>query len=157
MYALYVRIEARNQAIEKLEKQIEERKQALSKQVVAKNRVQPVEKVGNRESIVSKDSVAEAKPVAEVKSVVESKPQVQTSITDYNYDARVRTGAYVIVGIDQVVTVQKGQTLASISKAFLGDGMECYVEVLNKCTEVKPGEKLKIPKLKLKKRIGKNN
>lgn len=157
LYALYVRIEARNQAIEKLEKQIEERKQALSKQVVAKNRVQPVEKVGNRESIVSKDSVAEAKPVAEVKSVVESKPQVQTSITDYNYDARVRTGAYVIVGIDQVVTVQKGQTLASISKAFLGDGMECYVEVLNKRTEVKPGEKLKIPKLKLKKRIGKNN
>ncbi|MDY4402107.1 MAG: HU family DNA-binding protein [Prevotella sp.] len=157
LYALYVRIEARNQAIEKLEKQIEERKQALSKQVVAKNRVQPVEKVGNRESIVSKDFVAEAKPVAEVKSVVESKPRVQTSITDYNYDARVRTGAYVIVGIDQVVTVQKGQTLASISKAFLGDGMECYVEVLNKCTEVKPGEKLKIPKLKLKKRIGKNH
>ena len=69
----------------------------------------------------------------------------------------MRTGAYVIVGIDQVVTVQKGQTLASISKAFLGDGMECYVEVLNKRTGVKPGEKLKIPKLKLKKRIGKNN
>lgn len=153
LYALYVRIEARNQAIEKLEKQIEERKQALSKQVVAKNKVQPVEKVENSESIARKDSVAETKPVAEVKSAVESKPQVQTSITDYNYDARVRTGAYVIVGIDQVVTVQKGQTLASISKAFLGDGMECYVEVLNKCTEVKPGEKLKIPKLKLKKRI----
>lgn len=157
LYALYVRIEARNQAIEKLEQQIEERKQALSKQVVAKNKVQPVEKVENSESIARKDSVAETKPVAEVKSALESKPQVQTSITDYNYDARVRTGAYVIVGIDQVVTVQNGQTLASISKAFLGDGMECYVEVLNKRTEVKPGEKLKIPKLKLKKRIGKNN
>lgn len=140
LYALYVRIEARNQAIEKLEQQIDERKQALSKQVVAdRDSVQPVEKVDKKEP------------------VVELKPQVLTGVTDYNYDARVRTGAYVIVGIDQVVTVQKGQTLASISKAFLGDGMECYVEVLNKRTEVKPGEKLKIPKLKLKKRIGKNN
>lgn len=140
LYALYVRIEARNQAIEKLEQQIEERKQALSKQVVAdRDSVQPLEMVDKKEP------------------VVEPKPQVHTGVTDYNYDARVRTGAYVIVGIDQVVTVQKGQTLASISKAFLGDGMECYVEVLNKRTEVKPGEKLKIPKLKLKKRIGKNN
>lgn len=140
LYALYVRIEARNQAIEKLEQQIEERKQALSKPVVADiDSVQPVEKVDKKEP------------------VVELKQHVHTGVTDYNYDARVRTGAYVIVGIDQVVTVQKGQTLASISKAFLGDGMECYVEVLNKCTEVKPGEKLKIPKLKLKKRIGKNN
>lgn len=140
LYALYVRIEARNQAIEKLEQQIDERKQALSKQVVAdRDSVQPVEKVDKKEP------------------VVELKPQVLTGVTDYNYDARVRTGAYVIVGIDQVVTVQKGQTLASISKAFLGDGMECYVEVLNKRTEVKPGETLKIPKLKLKKRIGKNN
>lgn len=140
LYALYVRIEARNQAIEKLEQQIDERKQALSKQVVAdRDSVQPVEMVGKKEP------------------VVEPKPQVLTGVTDYNYDARVRTGAYVIVGIDQVVTVQKGQTLASISKAFLGNGMECYVEVLNKRTEVKPGEKLKIPKLKLKKRIGKNN
>lgn len=140
LYALYVRIEARNQAIEKLEQQIEERKQALSKQVVAdRDSVQPVEMVGKKEP------------------VVEPKPQVLTGVTDYNYDARVRTGAYVIVGIDQVVTVQKGQTLASISKAFLGDGMECYVEVLNKRTEVKPGGTLKIPKLKLKKRIGKNN
>lgn len=140
LYALYVRIEARNQAIEKLEQQIDERKQALSKQVVAdRDSVQPVEKVDKKEPVVA------------------LKPQVLTGVTDYNYDARVRTGAYVIVGIDQVVTVQKGQTLASISKAFLGDGMECYVEVLNKRTEVKPGEKLKIPKLKLKKRIGKNN
>lgn len=140
LYALYVRIEARNQAIEKLEQQIEERKQALSKPVVADiDSVQPVEKVDKKEP------------------VVEPKQHVHTGVTDYNYDERVRTGAYVIVGIDQVVTVQNGQTLASISKAFLGDGMECYVEVLNKRTEVKPGETLKIPKLKLKKRIGKNN
>lgn len=160
LYALYVRIETRNQAIEKLEKQIEERKQALSKQTVADRRVvKPTQNPDSQAAAIDKEAIVESKAAVQNKSSVEKepavevKPLVQTGITDYNYDARVRTGAYVIVGIDQVVTVQKGQTLASISKAFLGDGMECYVEVLNKCTEVKPGEKLKIPKLKLKKRI----
>ena len=163
LYALYVRIETRNQAIEKLEKQIEERKQALSRLTVTDRRaVQSAQNSDNQASAIDKEAVVDSKaaahdkPAVEKEPVVEVKPQVQTGITDYNYDARVRTGAYVIVGIDQVVTVQKGQTLASISKAFLGDGMECYVEVLNKCTDVKPGDRLKIPKLKLKKRM-KNN
>lgn len=163
LYALYVRIETRNQAIEKLEKQIEERKQALSRQIVTNRRaVQSAQNSDNQASAIDKEAVVDSKaaahnkPAVEKEPVVEVKPQVQAGITDYNYDARVRTGAYVIVGIDQVVTVQKGQTLASISKAFLGDGMECYVEVLNKCTDVKPGDRLKIPKLKLKKRMRNN-
>ena len=164
LYALYVRIETRNQAIEKLEKQIEERKQALSKQTVADRRVvKPTQNPDSQAAPIDKEAIVESKaalqnkPSVEKEPAVEVKPQVQTGITDYNYDARVRTGAYVIVGIDQVVTVQKGQTLASISKAFLGDGMECYVEVLNKCTDVKPGDRLKIPKLKLKKRMRNNS
>lgn len=164
LYALYVRIETRNQAIEKLEKQIEERKQALSRQTVTDRRaVQSAQNSDNQASAIDKEAVVDSKaaahnkPAVEKEPVVEVKPQVQTGITDYNYDARVRTGAYVIVGIDQVVTVQKGQTLAFISKAFLGDGMECYVEVLNKCTDVKPGDRLKIPKLKLKKRMRNNS
>ena len=164
LYALYVRIETRNQAIEKLEKQIEERKQALSKQTVADRRVvKPTQNLDSQAAAIDKEAIVESKaavqnkPSVEKEPAVEVKPQVQTGITDYNYDARVRTGAYVIVGIDQVVTVQKGQTLASISKAFLGDGMECYVEVLNKCTDVKPGDRLKIPKLKLKKRMRNNS
>ena len=164
LYALYVRIETRNQAIEKLEKQIEERKQALSKQTVADRRVvKPTRNPDSQAAAIDKEAIVESKaalqnkPSVEKEPAVEVKSQVQTGITDYNYDARVRTGAYVIVGIDQVVTVQKGQTLASISKAFLGDGMECYVEVLNKCTDVKPGDRLKIPKLKLKKRMRNNS
>ena len=164
LYALYVRIETRNQAIEKLEKQIEERKQALSKQTVAdRSVVKPTQNPDSQAAAIDKEAIVESKaavqnkPSVEKEPAVEVKPQVQTGITDYNYDARVRTGAYVIVGIDQVVTVQKGQTLASISKAFLGDGMECYVEVLNKCTDVKPGDRLKIPKLKLKKRMRNNS
>ena len=75
-----------------------------------------------------------------------------TTPSDYNYDTRVRTGAYIIVGVAKTVTVQPGQTLASISKAYLGEGMECYVEVLNNRHSVKAGEKLKIPQLKLKPR-----
>ena len=164
LYALYVRIDTRNQAIEKLEKQIEERKQALSKQTVADRRVvKPTQNPDSQAAAIDKEAIVESKaavqnkPSVEKEPAVEVKPQVQTGITDYNSDARVRTGAYVIVGIDQVVTVQKGQTLASISKAFLGDGMECYVEVLNKCTDVKPGDRLKIPKLKLKKRMRNNS
>ena len=164
LYALYVRIETRNQAIEKLEKQIEERKQALSKQTVADRRVvKPTQNTDSQAAAIDKEAIVESKaalqnkPSVEKEPAVEVKPLVQTGITDYNYDARVRTGAYVIVGIDHVVTVQKGQTLASISKAFLGDGMECYVEVLNKCTDVKPGDRLKIPKLKLKKRMRNNS
>lgn len=164
LYALYVRIETRNQAIEKLEKQIEERKQALSKQTVAdRHVVKPTQNPDSQAAAIDKEAIVESKaavqnkPSVEKEPAVEVKPQVQTGITDYNYDARVRTGAYVIVGIDHVVTVQKGQTIASISKAFLGDGMECYVEVLNKCTDVKPGDRLKIPKLKLKKRMRNNS
>ena len=79
-----------------------------------------------------------------------SRPTV-TAPSDYNYDVRIRTGAYIIVGTDRVVTVKSGQTLASISKANLGPGMECYVEVYNNRKQVKAGDKIKIPKLKLKK------
>ena len=71
----------------------------------------------------------------------------------YEKDARVRTGAYRIVGIDYVVTVNKGQTLYSLSKSMLGPGMECYIEAVNgNVKELKAGQKIKIPKLELKKR-----
>ncbi len=71
-------------------------------------------------------------------------------------DSRIRTGAYVIVGIDHTVTVMEKQTLAGISKAQLGPGMECYVEAVNDGkTEFKAGEKINIPKLRLKRSKGK--
>lgn len=71
-------------------------------------------------------------------------------------DLRIRTGAYVIVGIDHTVTVMEKQTLAGISRAQLGPGMECYVEAVNGGkTEFKAGEKINIPKLRLKKSKGK--
>ena len=67
-------------------------------------------------------------------------------------DARVRTGAYRIVGVKQVIKVKRGQTLSSISRLYLGPGMECYIEVMNKNTELKEGDRVKIPELKRKHR-----
>ena len=65
-------------------------------------------------------------------------------------DARVRTGAYRIVGVKQVIKVKRGQTLSSISRLYLGPGMECYIEVMNKNKELKEGDRVKIPELKRK-------
>lgn len=76
-----------------------------------------------------------------------------TETSRFDNDVRVRTGAYRITGIAQTITVKPGQTLASISKLYLGPGMECYVEAVNgNMTEAKAGQKIKIPKLELKKR-----
>ena len=70
----------------------------------------------------------------------------------YDADPRVRTGAYRIVGVAQTVTVKDGQSLASLSRLYLGPGMECYVEAVNGKNEVKVGQKVKIPKLELKRK-----
>lgn len=72
--------------------------------------------------------------------------------SSYDADPRVRTGAYRIVGVAQTVTVKDGQSLASISSLYLGPGMECYVEAVNGKNEVKVGQKIKIPKLELKRK-----
>ena len=74
------------------------------------------------------------------------------SSAHYDKDVRVRTGAYRIVGVAQTVTVGAGQTLEQISNRYLGSGMECYVEALNGTGTVKAGQKIKIPKLELKKK-----
>lgn len=71
----------------------------------------------------------------------------------YDADPRIRTGAYAITGIAQTVTVRPGQTLSSISRAYLGPGMECYMEAVNDKAELKAGDKVKIPALKLKKKM----
>ncbi len=97
-------------------------------------------------AIAKNDTVSKEKPKAEP-IATEEKPHA-----DYNSDYRIRTGAYVIEGIAQTVTVKAGQTLQSISKAYLGEGMECYVEAVNGCNSVRVGDKLKIPKLRVKAR-----
>ena len=88
---------------------------------------------------------------------IEEKAQPSSSVGEwpmdkYDSDMRIRTGAYYITGVKEVVTVRSGQTLKSLSKYYLGEGMECYIEALNGVKEVKAGQKIKIPSLKLKKK-----
>ena len=95
---------------------------------------------------------AEAKAKAEAKDKVEEKAASKIASSQYDKDARVRTGAYRIIGVAQTVTVGAGQTLEQISTRYLGSGMECYVEALNGTSTVKAGQKIMIPKLELKKK-----
>lgn len=88
----------------------------------------------------------------EVKKSGVKAPETKTPASSaYDADPRVRTGAYQIIGIDKTVTLRQGQTLKSISRAYLGEGMECYVEAVNK-GQLSVGDKVNIPKLKLKKK-----
>ena len=93
-------------------------------------------------------------PVTEKSTSVAEKPVSSKEEDAYEAlnksDARVRTGAYRIVGVKQVVKVKRGQTLSSISRLYLGPGMECYIEVMNKNKELKEGDRVKIPELKRK-------
>ena len=99
---------------------------------------------------------AEAKAKAEAKEKAKDKAEEKAASkiasSQYDKDARVRTGAYRIIGVAQTVTVGAGQTLEQISTRYLGSGMECYVEALNGTSTVKAGQKIKIPKLELKKK-----
>ena len=107
------------------------------------------------------DSVAvktEAKHEDKVAS--EQQPQEKTSQDLHDkyaeMDARVRTGAYKITGLDREVKVRAGDNLKRIARRELGsDDMVCYIEVFNKMNasaELKEGQTIKIPALKLKKK-----
>ena len=102
--------------------------------------------VGKTDKNTIKVADTEKKPVE--KKAAE-KPMANEN---YNKDPRVRTGAYIITGVQQTVTAAEGETVASISKRYLGPGMECYVEALNGKT-ISAGQKVKIPALKLKKKV----
>ena len=157
MYFLYQRIEEKNHVIDRLESRLYAQQEAAERAdaqpaVAVKDTIVPNDSLRAAEK-AKKDSIAASKSAAEAKASQSSvAPSTATTPSDYNYDTRVRTGAYIIVGVAKTVTVQPGQTLASISKAYFGEGMECYVEVLNNRHSVKAGEKLKIPQLKLKPR-----
>lgn len=96
----------------------------------------------------------EAKKLAEAKKHQTENATAHAS-AKYDQDVRVRTGAYRIVGVAEVVTAREGQTIEAISKRYFGPGMECYVEALNGSGKLKAGQKVKIPKLELKKKSSK--
>ena len=167
MYFLYEQVKAKNVAIEQLQTKL-----AMHSMALKSAAVEPKQGVASKKNIVA-DTTDAAKQVAitdaaetvakeemsqpidkthEPPVAEKKKANVPKPAAAYNFDVRVRTGAYIIVGEETSVTVRSGQTLASISKAYLGPGMECYVEVFNNRKEVKPGDKLRIPKLKIKPR-----
>ena len=163
MYFLYQRIEEKNHVIDRLETRLYAQQdtvvavepQCVVSDTIASNDALKAADAHTAENIKKekKDSVrASNSKAATGSTAVMSAAPTATTPSDYNYDVRVRTGAYIIVGVAKVVTVKPGQSLASISKAYLGEGMECYVEVLNNCHTVKAGDKLKIPEVKLKPR-----
>ena len=112
--------------------------------------VKLAEKSDEESASAEKAKQAEAKEKAKDKA--EEKAASKIASSQYDKDARVRTGAYRIIGVAQTVTVGAGQTLEQISTRYLGSGMECYVEALNGTGTVKAGQKIKIPKLELKKK-----
>ena len=140
------------------------RKKAIEDSVRMAQASEAVKKVENAEqnmdATADKQSIdvksAEAKKHAEAKKTEEARKQAEKhaaqASSKYDQDVRVRTGAYRIIGVSEVVTAREGQTIKSLSQKYLGPGMECYVEALNGTSLLKPGQKVKIPKLELKKK-----
>lgn len=111
------------------------------------------QKQANAKAELAAESKAKQAAEAKAKQAAESKAkQAMAKSSKYDSDARIRTGAYRITGVAEVVTVKAGQNIENISKRYLGPGMECYVEAINGTTTVKEGQKIKIPKLELKKK-----
>ena len=102
-------------------------------------------------SVAEKPTSVAERPTSVAEKPVSSKEEDAYEALNKS-DARVRTGAYRIVGVKQVIKVKHGQTLSSISRLYLGPGMECYIEVMNKNKELKEGDRVKIPELKRKHR-----
>lgn len=131
-------------------KNLEAKKLADAKNLTDAKRQVEAKKLADAKKQQETKKLAEAKKKEEARKQAE-KHAAQAS-SKYDQDARVRTGAYRIIGVSEVVTAREGQTIKSLSQKYLGPGMECYVEALNGTSLLKPGQKVKIPKLELKKK-----
>lgn len=155
-YYLFKQIEKRDSHIELLEKQMKIVAQNQKKTNVAHPQRHAIPKSVDTLKTSAAPQVkaspqVEAEETAKAESEEESKEKAMQA--KYNRDPRIRTGAYIITGIKKTVTVRAGQTMNGISRTALGPGMECYVEAVNGGQrELKEGEKINIPSLKLKKR-----
>ena len=131
-------------------KDLEAKKLADAKNLADAKRQVDAKKLAETKKQQEAKKLAEAKKKEEARKLAE-KHAAQAS-SKYDQDVRVRTGAYRIIGVSEVVTAREGQTIKSLSQKYLGPGMECYVEALNGNSLLKPGQKVKIPKLELKKK-----
>lgn len=131
-------------------KNLEAKKLADAKNLADAKRQVEAKKLADAKKQQETKKLAEAKKKEEARKQAE-KHAAQAS-SKYDQDVRVRTGAYRIIGVSEVVTAREGQNIKSLSQKYLGPGMECYVEALNGTSLLKPGQKVKIPKLELKKK-----
>ncbi len=152
---------ADNQSIDvksaEAKKNLEAKKLEDTKKLVdAKKQAEAKKKLADAKKLAETKKLQEAKKLAEAKKKEEARKQAEKhsskASSKYDQDARVRTGAYRIIGVSEVVTAREGQSIKSLSQKYLGPGMECYVEALNGTSQLKPGQKVKIPKLELKKK-----
>lgn len=137
-------------------KDLETKKLAEAKKLADAKRKVEAKKLAEAKKQQEAKKLAEAKKKEEVKKKEEARKQAEKHSAQasgkYDQDARVRTGAYRIIGVSEVVTAREGQSIKSLSQKYLGPGMECYVEALNGTSLLKSGQKIKIPKLELKKK-----
>lgn len=137
-------------------KDLETKKLAEAKKLADAKRKVEAKKLAEAKKQQEAKKLAEAKKKEEVKKKEEARKQAEKhsaqASSKYDQDARVRTGAYRIIGVSEVVTAREGQSIKSLSQKYLGPGMECYVEALNGTSLLKSGQKIKIPKLELKKK-----
>lgn len=162
-----VRMAQASEAVKKAENAEQNMDAAVDKQSIdvksaeAKKNLE-VKKLADAKRQVDAKKLAETKKQQETKKLAEAKKKEEArkqaekhaaqASSKYDQDVRVRTGAYRIIGVSEVVTAREGQTIKSLSQKYLGPGMECYVEALNGNSLLKPGQKVKIPKLELKKK-----
>lgn len=150
-----VRMAQTSEAVKKVENAEQNMNATVDKQSID---VKSAEAKKNLEAMKLADAKKqqETKKLADAKKKEEARKQAEKhaaqASSKYDQDARVRTGAYRIIGVSAVVTAREGQTIKSLSQKYLGPGMECYVEALNGTSLLKPGQKVKIPKLELKKK-----
>lgn len=145
-----------------VDKQSIDVKSAEAKKNLEAKKLADAEKLADVKRQVEAKKLADAKKQQETKKLAEAKKKEEArkqaekhaaqASSKYDQDARVRTGAYRIIGVSEVVMAREGQTIKSLSQKYLGPGMECYVEALNGTSLLKPGQKVKIPKLELKKK-----
>ena len=159
-YYLFSQIQRRDSHIEMLEKQMRMVTQQQKEKKVSTKPSKQIPQAKQEQDTLpqetdGKQDDAKLMPQADSKQETLIAADKQTALQDqYNKDVRIRTGAYVIVGIKKTVTVRSGQTMEGISRSSLGPGMECYLEAVNGGKrELKAGESLNIPELKLKKRL----
>jgi len=142
------------------------RKDSSTATIQTKDSVTSASKIPNKSTEVTHKAEKEEKKSSVEKHDAQPAPSATTKDSDNKpqakdvdkygaMDARVRTGAYRIIGTERIVKAKQGETLSKISRSILGPDMECYMEVYNgikASTPLKAGQQIKIPKLELKKK-----